>query len=80
MREKEECARKSLRADYIARMDLNRRSFLSLALAGVATQAAAQQPSPIPPPVPAPRDWSGQTPVQYPDPDIIALDTRFAGT
>ena len=24
-----------------------------------------------------PRDWSGQTPVQYPDPDIIAVDNRF---
>jgi gluconolactonase len=23
------------------------------------------------------RDWSGQQPVQYPDPDIIALDNRF---
>ena len=28
-------------------------------------------------PVPAPRDWSGQTPLQYPDPDIVALDPRF---
>lgn len=28
-------------------------------------------------PAPAPRDWSGQTPIQYPDPDIIALDNRF---
>jgi gluconolactonase len=24
-----------------------------------------------------PRDWSGQQPVQYPDPDVIALDNRF---
>ena len=24
-----------------------------------------------------PRDWSGQNPVRYPDPDIIALDDRF---
>ena len=24
-----------------------------------------------------PRDWSGQTPVRYPDPDIIALDPSF---
>lgn len=28
-------------------------------------------------PVPAPRDWSGNTPVQYPDPDVLALDPRF---
>ena len=26
--------------------------------------------------MPAPRDWSGQTPLQYPDPDIVALDPR----
>ncbi len=25
----------------------------------------------------APRDWSGQYPARYPDPDIIALDKRF---
>ena len=24
-----------------------------------------------------PRDWSGQNPTRYPDPDIIALDDRF---
>ncbi len=24
-----------------------------------------------------PRDWSGQTPLPYPDPDVIALDPRF---
>ena len=28
-------------------------------------------------PIPTQRDWSGQNPVQYPDPDIIALDPRF---
>lgn len=26
----------------------------------------------------APRDWSGRTPVRYPDPDIIVVDKRFA--
>jgi gluconolactonase len=26
----------------------------------------------------ADRDWSGKTPVRYPDPDIVALDPRFA--
>ena len=28
-------------------------------------------------PVPTTRDWTNQTPVPYPDPDIIALDPRF---
>ena len=27
--------------------------------------------------MPAPRDWSGNTAVQYPDPDIVVLDERF---
>ncbi|MBI4875022.1 MAG: SMP-30/gluconolactonase/LRE family protein [Acidobacteria bacterium] len=26
----------------------------------------------------APRDWSGKTPVRYPDPDVVVLDPRFA--
>ena len=51
----------------------NRRTFLGL-IAGAA--AAQQQPPPVSP-VPTPRDWSGQHPIQYPDPDIIALDPRF---
>ena len=25
----------------------------------------------------APRDWSGQAPTRYPDPDIVTLDPRF---
>ncbi len=40
---------------------------------------AAQNAAP-PQPVPANathRDWSGQQPIQYPDPDIVALDNRF---
>lgn len=28
-------------------------------------------------PDPVPRDWSGQNPVPYPDPDVVALDERF---
>jgi len=28
-------------------------------------------------PLPQPRDWSGNTPLKYPDPDVIALDPRF---
>ncbi len=47
---------------------MNRRNFLSgLATAGAAT-ALAQSP----------RDWSGNTPVRYPEPDVVVLDPRFA--
>ena len=51
-----------------------RRAFL-LALTGGAAAglANAQQVNSTP----APRDWSGNTPVQYPDPDVVALDKRF---
>jgi len=58
---------------------IDRRSFLVSAWGGVAllpAAARAQQASRINP-VPAPRDWSGNTPLQYPDPDIVALDPRF---
>ncbi len=45
----------------------DRRTFLSsVAAAGLASTALG-----------APRDWSGKTPVRYPDPDIIVLDKRF---
>src|ERR1700721_503634 len=50
-----------------------RRTFLLTALGGA--RALAQAP-PISPNA-TPRDWSGQQPVQYPDPDIVALDNRF---
>jgi gluconolactonase len=45
------------------------------AVAGVAGQAPPAQ-APISP-VPTPRDWSRQEPLQYPDPDIVALDPSF---
>ena len=45
--------------------DMNRRSFLTAA-ALLPVAANAQ------------RDWSGQNPVRYPDPDIVVLDKRFA--
>ena len=56
--------------------NITRRSFLhatvgSAALAPVAA-AQQQQISPY-----EPRDWSGNSPLPYPDPDIIALDDRF---
>lgn len=57
----------------------SRRAFMHAALAAPALSAAAfAQGSqlPVPPPAP-PRDWTGETPVRYPDPDIIALDPRF---
>ena len=47
---------------------INRRSFLT-----AATAAAALAPSAL-----AQRDWSGKTPVRYPDPDIVVIDKRFA--
>src|SRR5436305_10528113 len=68
-------------AVYLTVMDylVRRRSFLVSALGGTALlplTARAQQSAPVSP-VPAPRDWSGGAPLQYPDPDIIALDKRF---
>ena len=57
---------------------VNRRTFLSAAFAGGALlPALAQQPQARQIPPYQPRDWSGQEPVRYPDPDIIALDPRF---
>src|ERR1700730_5799626 len=57
---------------------LDRRSFLAAAVGGAALRAAAQSPaSPPISPNAIPRDWSNQVPVQYPDPDIVALDDRF---
>jgi gluconolactonase len=55
-----------------------RRRFVQTAVGG-ALAAAAQAQTPQGP-ISAnatTRDWSGQQPVQYPDPDIIALDNRF---
>ena len=63
---------------------MNRRAFLgAVAGAGLAgagpissqTPGSAQAPLPVPPE--SARDWSGQAPVRYPDPDVIALDARF---
>ncbi len=59
-------------------MPQTRRTFLLSSLTSLAgATALAQQPQQTISPNPTPRDWSGQTPVQYPDPDIIALDNRF---
>jgi gluconolactonase len=59
---------------------VDRRVFLGAVLGGSAllsgAASAQQQPVASVPPASA-RDWSGQEPVRYPDPDIIALDDRF---
>jgi gluconolactonase len=56
---------------------MNRRTFLAGAIGVAAVRVSAQQTPATISPEPAVRDWSGQTPVRYPDPDIIALDNRF---
>ncbi|MFB3920635.1 MAG: SMP-30/gluconolactonase/LRE family protein [Terriglobia bacterium] len=48
---------------------LDRRSFLGTTLAGAALAAAGRA---------AQRDWSGQNPIRYPDPDVVVRDPRFA--
>ena len=47
---------------------MNRRSFLATTFGGAMALTAARG---------AERDWSGKTPVRYPDPDIVVLDSRF---
>src|SRR5262247_2440207 len=54
---------------------MNRRAFLGGAV-GVAAAARTQQQPPISS-TPSTRDFSRQDPIQYPDPDIVALDNRF---
>jgi gluconolactonase len=60
--------------------EYSRRSFLG-ATVGIAAAARgfAQAPAAQPQvsPVPTPRDWSRLEPLQYPDPDIVALDPSF---
>jgi gluconolactonase len=59
----------------------DRRSFLTTAIGAAAVAPlVAQNPAPPQPPVspvPTPRDWSRSEPLQYPDPDVVALDPRF---
>jgi gluconolactonase len=56
----------------------NRRAFLAAALTAAAglPAVAMQQGAPAIPPEQL-RDWTGEIPVRYPDPDVIALDNRF---
>ena len=54
---------------------MKRRSFLAATAATAAflpKLTNAQDLSPA-----QPRDWSGNTPLRYPDPDLVALDARF---
>ena len=56
---------------------MDRRTFVA-AGAGIAVTAARAVAQALPvPPAPAPRDWSRLEPIAYPDPDIVALDSRF---
>ncbi|MBL8217551.1 MAG: SMP-30/gluconolactonase/LRE family protein [Bryobacterales bacterium] len=55
----------------------SRRDWLRAALGSATATAFAQNQTPAISPVPTPRDWTGVQPIQYPDPDIVALDPRF---
>jgi gluconolactonase len=56
-------------------MSIDRRSFLMTSLGALAlAPAAAQQKISG---TPTPRTWSGDQLVQYPDPDVVALNNRF---
>jgi len=56
----------------------NRRAFVAGLLGtAVAGRATAQSPEAISPDT-TPRDWSGNAPLRYPDPDLVALDPRFS--
>lgn len=59
---------------------VNRRSFLAgaagTAAAAMVATARAQSPAKVSPNA-TPRDWSGNNPILYPDPDVVALDPRF---
>ena len=54
----------------------DRRTFLTAAL-GTAAALSARAQQTAAGAAAAPRDWSGQTPIRYPDPDIVAVNNRF---
>jgi len=56
---------------------LDRRSFLAAGAALIPAAVSAQAQTSRVSPVPTPRDYATNQPVQYPDPDIVALDNRF---
>ena len=54
---------------------MKRRDFIAASTAAVTllpSMVSSQELEPA-----APRDWSRNTPLRYPDPDLIALDNRF---
>ena len=53
-----------------------RRAFTASAIGGAALFQAAAQQAPVSG-TPTPRSWAPDQPVQYPDPDVVALDNRF---
>ena len=55
---------------------MKRRTFLSAAMASTAVLPMLASAQTALPPAEA-RDWSGATPLRYPDPDLIALDRSF---
>ncbi len=58
---------------------MNRRAFVAAAMGSAAALPTVAQQVALPANVPTkatPRDWSGNTPVMYPDPDIVTLDQR----
>ena len=69
------------RSQHVSLQAGSRRRFL----AGVAATAVAPLAAAIPRRhqdvslEATPRDWTGETPSTYPDPDIVALDNRFRG-
>jgi len=54
---------------------MKRRSFLATGAAAMALLPSLTQSQELEPA--ETRDWSGDTPLRYPDPDVIALDDRF---
>lgn len=54
---------------------MKRRTFLSASLVTACLPTLGFAQSALPPY--QPRDWSGSSPLPYPDPDLIALDPRF---
>jgi gluconolactonase len=53
--------------------DSTRRAFLGATVAATAFAQAQQTISPVP----STRDWTGQVPVQYPDPDVVPVTPAF---
>ena len=67
--EKREQTKRVIQNDPARNVD--RRNFLTTAIAVTAGAVLAPKAGGLE------RDWSGQSPVRYPDPDVIVLDPRF---